>query len=725
MSELKAVITAGGVGSRLRPITKDLPKPLVPLAGKECIVRIAELLLKYGIKDIAVTTMFMGDSIKECLSDRFPDMNFVFFAEKTPLGTAGSVGQARDFFDGDFIVMSGDCLCDLDIADAVNFHKEKNGIATVILSKRDDPTEYGTVITDGKNRVSEFVEKPDWSRVFTTEINAGIYIFKKEIFEFIPKNVPFDFSKDLFPLLLKKHIPVYAKSFDFYWEDIGSPEKFLSANFDILSGKLKDCNIKKSEDYPEARIIPPCVIGKNCKIGKAEIGPFAVLGDRCIISDGAKIENSVLFDGTAVGKNAFLRGAVLCENSSVGEKTAIGEGSVIGKNTKVGKNSIVSAGTLLSGNCVFPDFSRLSGRLLSAVKNDGIIRGEIGFSGGLDDALRWGYACGTVFDGNIALALPQKAYTAEAQAFSSALRDCGSNVYLLVKTDISALKYIVRNFGFQGGVFMKDVGAVLIDEDGLIVSPQKAKTILSKYRSRDFSFGNGGKLKVFDGFLTAYGHHLSHLFGEKIADYPSFILKSGEKALVSGEKLKIFTADGREYRENDVRLACLYAFGKRRKKVFIPEYFSSAAERIAADNGFSVRRISFSSADRYLLFNFTDPAFCAAELMAYIAESGERFRDILCRFPDISVSSERLSVSGKAKIISELSLLPGAKRYSGAIRIISSKQNGGTAIFPTADSRGFKVIAEAANAETARALCEFYVNKIKTVAEKVKNDTTE
>ena len=194
---------------------------------------------------------------------------------------------------------------------------------------------------------------------------------------------------------------------------------------------------------------------------------------------------------------------------------------------------------------------------------------------------------------------------------------------------------------------------------------------------------------------------------------------------MSGEKLKIFTADGREYRENDVRLACLYAFGKRRKKVFIPEYFSSAAERIAADNGFSVRRISFSSADRYLLFNFTDPAFCAAELMAYIAESGERFRDILCRFPDISVSSERLSVSGKAKIISELSLLPGAKRYSGAIRIISSKQNGGTAIFPTADSRGFKVIAEAANAETARALCEFYVNKIKTVAEKVKNDTTE
>ncbi len=725
MSELKAVITAGGKGVRLRPITDSLPKPLVPLAGKECIVRAAELLMKYGITEIAVTTMFMGEKIKECLENRFPNVSFTFFNEETPLGTAGSVGAARDFFDGDFIVMSGDCLCDLDIADAVNFHKEKNGTATVILAERDDPTEYGTVITDEKNRVCEFVEKPDWSRVFTTEINAGIYIFKKEIFDFIPENVPFDFSKDLFPLLLKKHIPIYAKCFDFYWEDIGTCEKFLRANRDILNGKVRDCKFEKPEDIPEAKIVSPCVIGKNCRIGKAEIGPFSVIGDGCIIEDGAKIDGSVLFDGVSVGKNAFIRRSVLCERSAVGENSSVGDGSVIGKKTAVGAGSVVSSGSVVSGGCSFAEGSSLSGRIMSAVGRPDIICGGFDLQNGLSDALRWGYACGRTFDGNIALALPKKAYTAAAQTFSSAVRDCGSNVYLLVRTDLSALKYIVRNFGFQGGVYMKDGGATLVDEDGLLISPQKAKTVLSKYLSRDFIYGGGGKLKVFDGFLTVYGHHLSQLFGENLSDYPSFTLKSGEKAVLSGDKLKIFTADGGEYSENDVRLACFYAFGKRRKKVFIPEYFSSVAEKTAAENGFTVRRISFSDGDRYLMYNFLDPVFCAAELMSYISESGEAFRDILRRFPEISVSAERLFVGrDKARIISELSSLPGAKRRFGAIRI-SSPQRGNASIFPTADRRGFKITAEAANAETARALCEFYVNKIKTVSEKVKNDTTE
>lgn len=716
MPKMKAVIIAGGLGKRLRPITDGMPKPLVPIGGTPCIVRTVNLLLKYGITDIAVTAMYMAESVRDCLEKYFPENRFAFFYEKTPLGTAGSVGAARNFFDGDFIVISGDCVCDLDISEAINFHKEKNGIATVILAKRDDPTEYGEVFTDSNGRITEFKEKPDWSNVFTSDVNSGIYIFKKEIFDYIPDG-KFDFSKDLFPLLLKNNVPIYARKTDFYWEDIGNAERFLAANSHVISKEGSD----DFSEFPNAKIISPCVIGKGCKIGFATVGPNVSVGDGCVICDGAKIENSVLFDKVTVGSGTAVRGAALCENVRVAENCSIGEESVVGRNCRILKNSIVAAGSVLPSDGNFAENSRIYRGKFGTVGVLPIVRGEVFLGASLEDALRFGRAYGSAVEGNIAFALPKKAYSAVAQTLTSGIRDCGSNVYLIAGADLSALKYIVGNFGFQGGIYLKDGSAVLVDEDGLLISSEKARAVRSGLLSGDFQTGQGGRLKVFDGFMTAYGHHLSYIFeksGVSLSDFPVFEIGK-ERFEISDGELRVFV-NGSEVDGAKIRLACLYVFGKRRKKVFIPDNFYDVAEKIAEENAFGVRRISFTSPDRYLLFNFTDPVFCAAEIFAYMTENEKTFSDILSSLPSVSFSSERFEIVGsKTDAVLSLMNIRGAERKRGAVKI------GKVSVYPTSAVKGFKVVAEAASAETSRALCEFYVNKIKNGDEKVKNDTSE
>src|SRR3954453_10252039 len=208
---MKAVVMAGGEGTRLRPLTSNQPKPMVPVCGKPCIEHIVELLRLHDVTDIVVTLAFLPQVIRGYLGDGSSlGVTLEYSVEESPLGTAGSVKNAQELLDETFVVISGDALCDIDITRLVEFHREKGGLATLALKSVDNPLEFGVVICDEEGRIERFLEKPSWGQVFSDTINTGIYVIEPEVLRRIPVGEPFDFSKQLFPNLLEAGKPLYG-----------------------------------------------------------------------------------------------------------------------------------------------------------------------------------------------------------------------------------------------------------------------------------------------------------------------------------------------------------------------------------------------------------------------------------------------------------------------------------------------------------------------------------
>ncbi|MFZ5647641.1 MAG: sugar phosphate nucleotidyltransferase [Bacillota bacterium] len=351
---MKAVIMAGGEGSRLRPLTCNRPKPMVPILNRPMMAYIVELLKKHGITDIAVTLQYMPDNIRDFFGNGWQlGVNMRYFVEETPLGTAGSVKNADDFLDDTFIVISGDALTDFDLGRAIEFHREKGSLATLVLTRVDTPLEYGVVITEPSGSIRQFLEKPSWGEVFSDTVNTGIYILEPEALEYIKKGRMFDFSKDLFPLLLREGRPLYGVILDGYWCDIGNLQQYLQAHIDVLSGRVninipgrkvyENVYIGEGVEIDQSSVVRgPAFIGDNCKIdGQARVESFTVLGDNCFVGDRATIKRSVVWNGGYIGKMAALRGAILASRVQVQNGAAVYEGAVVGSDTVIKENGTI------------------------------------------------------------------------------------------------------------------------------------------------------------------------------------------------------------------------------------------------------------------------------------------------------------------------------------------------------------------------------------------------
>ncbi|MZP31426.1 NTP transferase domain-containing protein [Heliobacterium undosum] len=242
---MKAVIMAGGLGTRLRPLTDNMPKPMVPIHGRPAMEYAVMLLKRHGITDIAVTLCYHPKMIMNYFGDgsRF-GVHFEYFIEKEPLGTAGSVKQAQEFLDETFLAISGDGITDIHLGKIINFHQKKQAKVTMALTWVEDPTQFGIVITDEDGRIRRFIEKPKPEQVFTNTINAGIYVIEPDVFTYIPDGF-YDFSKQLFPSLMSENLPFYGVQAKGYWKDIGTIEQYNQVHTDIKNGKL-------SHDYKEA-----------------------------------------------------------------------------------------------------------------------------------------------------------------------------------------------------------------------------------------------------------------------------------------------------------------------------------------------------------------------------------------------------------------------------------------------------------------------------------------
>jgi len=352
---VKAVVMAGGQGTRLRPLTSNQPKPMVPVVNKPTIQHILELVQRHGINDVVMTLAFLPRLIRNHFGDGSTlGMHIDYTVEETPAGTAGSIRLAKDLLDDTFLVISGDALTDFDLTGVVAFHKQRQAMITIALKSVENPLEFGVVIVDEDGRIQRFLEKPGWGQVFSDTVNTGIYVIEPEVFDHIPEGQPYDFSHDLFPKLFDMRKPLYGTVCDGYWQDIGSLEQYLQANRDALDGKVRvtppGVRLRGNVWVGHGAALDslddvegPAVIGENVRLDSgARILSHTVLGDNVVVRAGAQVGGSVLGENVYLASGAIVNGAVLGNAVEVHENANIAEGVVIGDRTIIGRDAVVA-----------------------------------------------------------------------------------------------------------------------------------------------------------------------------------------------------------------------------------------------------------------------------------------------------------------------------------------------------------------------------------------------
>ncbi|MGH3320537.1 MAG: sugar phosphate nucleotidyltransferase [Streptosporangiaceae bacterium] len=353
---MKAVVMAGGEGTRLRPMTANQPKPLLPIVNRPIMLHVLRLLRRHGFTETVVTVQFLAALVRNYFGDGEElGMRLSYATEDQPLGTAGSVKNAEDALrDEPFLVISGDALTDIDLTDMIRFHRGKGALVTIGLKRVADPLEFGIIIADDEGRVQRFLEKPTWGQVFSDTVNTGIYVMEPEVLDAVPAGETIDWSRDVFPRLVKDGAPVYGYVADGYWEDVGTHDSYIRAQADVLSGAIE-------AELEGFEVSPGVWVGEG-----AEVDPDAVLKGPLCIGDYAKVEaRAELREYTVVGSNVIVKGgsflhrAVVHDNVFVGPQTNL-RGCVIGKNTDVMRSARIEEGAIVGDECVIEDEAYLS-----------------------------------------------------------------------------------------------------------------------------------------------------------------------------------------------------------------------------------------------------------------------------------------------------------------------------------------------------------------------------
>lgn len=354
---MKAVIMAGGEGTRLRPLTSNQPKPMMPIANRPMMEHIIELLKRHGFDDIVVTVAYQANAIRTYFGNGAEfGVQMVYATEESPLGTAGSVRNASEELTEPFLVISGDVMTDIDLGQIVDFHRERKSMATIGLKAMENPLEFGIVITREDGSIERFLEKPSWGQVFSDTINTGIYVLEPSIFDYIEPGKQVDFSSDVFPRMLDDGMPIFGYVADGYWEDVGTLEAYVKAHQDVLDGQVSvDISGFRvgegvwlgegTEIDPAADIDGPAIIGDYCRIeAGARLGEYAVLGSNVRVGADTFIERSVVHDNVYLGPGVRLRGAIIGRSSDLRRGARVEEGVVIGDECFIGEHAVIHPG---------------------------------------------------------------------------------------------------------------------------------------------------------------------------------------------------------------------------------------------------------------------------------------------------------------------------------------------------------------------------------------------
>lgn len=756
---MKAIIMAGGEGTRLRPLTCSMPKPMTKVANKPILQHILTLLKNNGITEAAATLLYLPQIIKDYFGngENF-GVNLTYFEETKPLGTAGGVKNCSSFIDDTFIVISGDAACDYDLKAAIAFHKEKKSMATLILTKVEEPLEYGVVLTANDGKIERFIEKPSWSRAYSDTVNTGIYIFEKSCLELIPENTPFDFGKDLFPLMLRENMPLYGYIATGYWCDIGSEDAYLQCNMDALEGKYL-CEKTLATTTNKAIIIPPCIIGENVVLGSgAIIGPYTILGNNVVVQDGVTIKKSIVYDGCFLGNMSEIRGAVLANDCIIKESSRIFEGAILGEKCIVGKNSQIDKGVKLwpcktIGENLRATTNVIWGEVKEGLFDDDGIKGDTGLD--ITPELVAKIGASICFTTKNKMMLIANGGGKGAEMFSLSLAagilSAGGEVFDVGECSENIWRFAAWKYGAGSGIYINEgqgkTSIKLCGEKGSLLKRTQERKIESAFFKEDSNRQTTiskatENISSIKSLYKAYLKELcpSDLKGLSVlVNCPNTDLLSSlkETITVSGGKINaqgisfFISPDGMSLSLSDEKGN--YYSGESTKALLAQAYFASgekelvvqydapvALEKIA--DAFSAKIIRIiTDEDEFSLKSvnkiFIDGCIGAMYILKALEQTNQtlnKFASSLIPFYTVVTSVEALC--GKGLIMRKLSEFECSnKEHNEGIRL--NLDNGNVLITPLRKGKQFIIRTEANKAELAKELSISFEELIKNIKE--------
>jgi mannose-1-phosphate guanylyltransferase / phosphomannomutase len=522
---MKAVVMAGGEGTRLRPMTANQPKPLLPVVNRPIMEHVLRLLKRHGLSETVVTVQFLAALIRNYFGDGEElGMSLQYATEEMPLGTAGSVKNAEAALRDDrFLVISGDALTDIDLTDMVNFHKKNGALVTIGLKRVPNPLEFGIIIVDDDGRVQRFLEKPTWGQVFSDTANTGIYVMEPEVLDHVAEGTSVDWSGDVFPKLLAEGAPLYGYIADGYWEDVGTHESYLKAQADMLSGKI-DVEVdgfevspgvwvaEGAEVDPEAVLKGPLYVGDYAKVeAGSELREYTVLGSNVVVKEGAFLHRAVIHDNVFIGPSTNLRGCVIGKNTDVMAGARIEEGAVVGdecvieaeayvsSDVKVYPFKTIEAGAVVNTSVIWE--SRGQRNLFGPRGVSGLVNVEI--TPELAVRLTSAYATtlkkgATVMTGRDA----SRAARTLKRAVISALTASAINVQDLEATPLPVARFETSREDCAGGIYIRTTSGDPQGVDIVFLGSNGAELSLSAQRKLDRVFGRQEYRRAFPGEIA-------------------------------------------------------------------------------------------------------------------------------------------------------------------------------------------------------------------------------
>jgi len=525
---MTGVILAGGFGTRLRPLTINIPKPMVPIANKPILHHIIKLLKKNGIKDLIIILYHQPELIKDYFKDgeKF-GVNIKYIISDEDLGTCGATALAKEYLKDDFLVISGDILTDFNLSEIINFHLKKKSIATITLTRVSNPLQYGIVITTEDGKIVRFLEKPSWGEVFSDTINTGIYILNPKIFDFVPEKKEFDFSKNLFLLLLKKELPIFGYISSGYWKDIGNVKEYKIAHEDIIKGQVdieiegerasrigsdiwmaEDCKIKNIKN-----LLGTVVLGNNVKIGNSRIFN-SFIGDNVEIEDGVEISDSIIWENTKIKKECKISDSILCKKVFIDEKTTLEGENIVSDECNIGKYVTLKKGVFIWPSKIVTDNSIVTHSLVWGKSWSTSLFGSYGIIGANnvevtpEFAAKIGCAYGTILGKGSEVFTGRdvdKSSRMLKRAMIAGLISTGVNVQDLRATPVPILRFAIRTQGSSGGVHVKRspfdphlTNIKFFDKEGFDLSVSMEQNIERIFFREEFYRGNIEEIGTID-----------------------------------------------------------------------------------------------------------------------------------------------------------------------------------------------------------------------------------
>lgn len=767
MRKMKAVVMAGGEGTRLRPLTCTVPKPMIKLMGKPALGYIIDLLIKNGFDEIAVTVRCKAEDIENYIAEREADgINIYCVEEKGVLGTAGSVKNAAKSWDEPFLVISGDCMCDIELSKVVLYHKSIMADATVVCVPVDDPGEYGTMSLTRSGEIDAFCEKPDWSHASSELANTGIYVINPAVLAMIPDGASYDFASDLFPALMNEGKRLFGYQTTAYWRDIGDLKSLRDCTKDLLSHKIHTSlpeyknGIFLSNGRPDGNydIVPPVYFGKNVTVGdNSVIGPYTVLEDNVTVAENTRIKRSVIGGNADIGGGCDLigcivgSGCVIKSNTVCLEGSCIGDGCVIESGSTVSNNVLVWPGKRVAYRSVLTDNLRdgscgydligaegITGATFSEMSSERCCR--------LGEALA-SSSCG----GKVGIGYDtSRSSKALAMAVMSGLISGGSEITDFGECFESQMGFFVSFCSLESGIFIsatpQKTEIRLFGEYGLPLYRRYEREIESRYKRGDFRRCCGKECseirdmssvsEIYDGLLLA-------LAGDKISDSRAKIISANPLIRQTAERcffmLGCKKSDRPEYSVNysgrkgsardesgniipyeKLLVLCGMDALKKGSDICVPFDAPACLDALAEQSGGTVYRVGASPMTDYdektaLCARKSLWAFDALSLifkvMSICAESGKTLKENISSVPSFALAAKVIEAPMS---LSKLASVLGIRTGSDTQGLKKTLSTGSVTVTRTGAGRIIRIIAEADTAEAAKEICDGTENKIQS-----------